>query len=317
MEAWRGHADDDERPAVQVERAAERGAVPAQLALPEVVADDDLRLHRGAPALARRERAAERGAHAEDGEVVVGGDDARERARQVAAGAQGEGVQARRGHAVEQVARVLAHGEVVAVAVEVVTGVGGDEAVAHPLVHRHQPLRRLDGDARQQQGAHGTDDRRGGGDAEHEAGGSGRGDAGGAAQRAGGVAQVARELLQPAPGAPVARLLLEALHAAEGEPRAAPRELGRHAGAHQLLGLQLQVEAHLLVHVALAGAAVQQRAHAAAQAEEGGVHGGTPGGGRAGGGAQVACSTSSMAAEKWRQLACSWASWRRPAAVRV
>ena len=114
----------------------------------------------------------------------------------------------------------------------------------------------------------------------------------GVAQRADRVPDVADEILEVRAAAGLVPLLFEALDAAEGGEGSAPGLIARDAALFQLGGFHVDVEAHLVVDLALVPPAAEE-------VED----------------AHVASSTASMALAKARQLARSSAPWVRPFAV--
>jgi hypothetical protein len=81
-------------------------------------------------------------------------------------------------------------------------------------------------------------------------------------------ARVGREILEPSRAAPVAMRLLRDFNAPEHAQSFATRIARRHAALHVLGGLELYVQADLVIEIAFSGASPQQCAQAQCDALE-------------------------------------------------
>ena len=125
-----------------------------------------------------------------------------------------------------------------------------------------------------------------------------RGESGTPAQLAHGVAKVLREIVEQAQADRIAHVVLVPLDSAERRSCHTAGLVRRHPAANELRGFHLDVEAHLVVHVALALRALDERPELPPENH-------------------VASRTCSMASENRRQSARSPANCFRPAAVSV
>ena len=136
------------------------------------------------------------------------------------------------------------------------------------LLEEHQRLPVAIRQGTQQHGVHHGEHGAVGPDAEGEGEHHHRGEAGAAAQAAQAIAHVLHEVLQQTHAAGVAAGLFRSLHGTEVHPRLPAGLPGVEPEAPVLLGLHLEVEAHLVVHLAVALRAVGEGADPGAQPVE-------------------------------------------------
>ncbi len=254
-EPLRHHADDLIRDAVQQHRAADDGAVAAEVRAPRAVADDGDSRPR-VPRLLLREDAAENRTHADDREEVAEDVDVVEQLRLALAGE-------RRGPLeVEKAGDVLEGGHLLAP----VEHVGGRGQLLMPVLLRillpehDEPSRLLHGERLEHHRVHGGEDHGVGPDAERERHDRGDGERGRARERPEREAGVGDEVRGPLPAARLPMLLARDGDAAERDERASPRLVRREAQADVLLGLLLEVETDLVVQLAVGNATARDGA---------------------------------------------------------
>ena len=252
-ESGRGHADDRQRLAVDDQRIAEHVARPAQVVLPELVAQDGDRAPADRLVDFRTEQSSQRRHGTQGREVRAGHLHALDLAEGSAPIRDARAEAAVRDEVREerllplQVTEHRVAEYLVAPARPVATGQAG---LRPRRLEIHQALRLDDRQRTQQKLAVEGEDRRVGPDAESQRHDRDAGDDRGLDEHAHRQANVGQQSLQLVGEPQAARLpavVLHALDAAEVDPRAPQRLPPGHPRANEVLGVGIEVKSHLLV----------------------------------------------------------------------
>ncbi len=141
----------------------------------------------------------------------------------------------------------------------------GDAGLWIRVVDAHQPIRVWKRQRPQEQRVNDREDREVRADADRQRRESGGGEAGRPPEQPNRVARIATYSVEHPQPACVTAVVLDAFEPAEFHACAAHGFLHRHSGAHQIVGVLLEVEAQLLGHAVLEPAPAHERAHQRSQ----------------------------------------------------
>ena len=244
----RRDADDGERNAVERQRLPDDAGFAAKAPLPECIADDRDGTVRSAvaPIIGGAERAAENCRNAEDVEEAATRPDAFDELRGPAT-RQIEPLVGPGGRSLRPFALPIAQ-------------LLPNRVRPRSIVQQHEPLGLADRQGLQQDAVDERKDRAVGADAKGQGGHGDQRERGTAAKDAQAVAEILRDLVEPARAANVAAVFLDLLHAAECQPRPAAR-LGLGHPRLDVVGDQaFEVIAELRVQLMLDALPLQQPA---------------------------------------------------------